>query len=131
MQVFLAKPIYSLTKEKTMTTSIDTPTMFVLPIMALLATNVLRIQLSKYHDNDDPMSHLRQLTKVCVTNGDNTPDYKLQYFPNSLKGKVADWFVKFGTAQLATTWDEVQAFISRFSEVLSERQAVVTLHHAN
>jgi hypothetical protein len=100
--------------------------------MALLVANVLRIQLSKYHDNDDPMSHLRQLTKLCVTNGDNTHDYKLQYFPNSLKGKVADWFVKFGTAQLVATWDEVQqAFISRFSEVRSERQAVVTLHHAN
>ncbi len=51
--------------------------MFVLLIMALLAANVLCIQLPKYHDNDDPMSHLQQLTKVYVTNGENTRDYKL------------------------------------------------------
>jgi hypothetical protein len=57
-QVFLTKLIYSLTKETTVTTPIVTPTMFVPPIMALLATNVLCIQLPKYHDNDDPMSHL-------------------------------------------------------------------------
>ncbi len=76
-QVFSTKLIYSPTKETIVTTLIVTLTMFVLPIMALPASNVLHIQLPKYHDNDDPMSHLRQLTKVCVTNGENAPDHKL------------------------------------------------------
>lgn len=57
-QVFSAKLIYSPTKKTTMTTPINTTIMFVSPIMALPATNVLRIQLPKYHDNDDSMSHL-------------------------------------------------------------------------
>jgi hypothetical protein len=52
--------------------------MFVPPIMALPTVNVLCIQLPKYHDNDDLVSHLRQFTKVCVTNGKNIPDHKLQ-----------------------------------------------------
>jgi hypothetical protein len=60
-----------------MTTPIVTLNMFVLPIMALPTANVLHIQLPKYHDNDDPVSHLRQLTKICVTNGENTHDHKL------------------------------------------------------
>jgi hypothetical protein len=77
-------------------------------MMALLIANVLRIQLPKYHDNDDPMSHLQQLTKVCVTNGMNTKDHKLQYFPNLLRGKVIDWFARFEIAQPLATWDEVQ-----------------------
>jgi hypothetical protein len=116
-QIFSAKLICSQTKKTTLTTLIITSTMFVPPIMVLLATNVLCIQLPKYHDSDDPMSHLQQLTKVCVTNGKNIEDHKLQYFPNSLKRKV-DWFAKFETIRLPTTWDEVQqAFISRFSEV--------------
>jgi hypothetical protein len=89
-QVFLAKLIYSQTKKTTMTTLIITLTMFVPPIMALPAANVLHIQLPKYHDNDDPISHLQQLTKVCVTNGKNIEDHKLQYFPNSLRRKVVD-----------------------------------------
>jgi hypothetical protein len=80
--------------------------MFVPPIMALLATNELRIQLPKYHDNDDPISHLQQLTTICVTNGKNIEDHKFQYFPNSLKRKAVDWFAKFETAQLATTWEK-------------------------
>jgi hypothetical protein len=54
------------------------------------------------------MSHLQKLTKICVTNGNNIEDHKLQYFPNSLKGKVDNWFAKFEIARLATTWDEVQ-----------------------
>jgi hypothetical protein len=42
----------------------------------------------------------------------------LQYFANSLKGEVVNWFAKFETTWLATTWDEIQqAFISIFSEV--------------
>jgi hypothetical protein len=64
--------------------------MFVMPIMVLLVANVLCIQLPKYHDNDDPMSHLRQLTKERVTNGENILDQKLQYFPNSLRKKNVD-----------------------------------------
>jgi hypothetical protein len=44
---------------------------------------------------------------------DNTNNHKLQYFPNSLKGKAIDWFVKYETILLATTQGEVQrAFIS-------------------
>jgi hypothetical protein len=54
----------------------------------------------------------------------------LQYFPNSLQGKVINWFARF-----ETTWpvarDEIQqAFIPRFSEVQSEGQAVAILHYA-
>ncbi len=94
-QVFSTKSIYSPTEETTMTTVIVTPTMFVPPIMALPTTNVLHIQLPKYHDNDDPVSHLQQLTKVFVTNAKNILDHKLQYFPNSLKGKVVDCFARF------------------------------------
>jgi hypothetical protein len=89
-QVFLTKSIYSPTKKTTTTTLNVTLIMFVPPIMVLPTTNVLHIQLPKYHDNDDPMSHLRQLTKIFVTNGKNILDHKLQYFPNLLKGKIAD-----------------------------------------
>jgi len=112
------------------TTLIVTLTMFVPLIMALPIANVLHIQLPKYHDNHDLVFHLRQLTKICVTNGENIPGHKLQYFSNSLKGKVVNWFARF-----ETTWpiagDEVQqAFISRFSEVQSEGQAIAILHYA-
>jgi hypothetical protein len=41
-----------------MTTPIVTSTMFIPPIMALSTANVLHIQLPKYHDNDDLVSHL-------------------------------------------------------------------------
>jgi hypothetical protein len=37
-------------------------------LMVAIHVNVLHIQLSKYHDNDDPVIHIRQLTKVYVTN---------------------------------------------------------------
>jgi hypothetical protein len=39
------------------------------PIMAVPLANVLRIQLLKYYDNEDLVLHIRQLMKVCVTNG--------------------------------------------------------------
>jgi hypothetical protein len=39
--------------------------------MALVVGNVLKIQLHKYHDGDEPLSHIQQLTKVCVTFGEN------------------------------------------------------------
>jgi len=107
-QAFSAKLIYFPTEETIVTTPIITLTMFVLPIMALPTLNVLHIQLPKYHDNGDPMSHLQQLTKVCVTNGKNIPNHKLQYFPNSLKGKVDVCFAKFEIVQPTTTWGKVQ-----------------------
>jgi len=40
-------------------------------------------------------------------------DHKLQYFPNSLRGKSIDWFVRYKTIRLVATWNEVQhAFIN-------------------
>jgi hypothetical protein len=39
--------------------------------------NILRIQLPLYRDGDDPTSHFQQLTKVCVTNGENIDAHKL------------------------------------------------------
>jgi hypothetical protein len=58
----------------------------VIPLVAtaLIVGNVLKIQLPEYHDGDEPLSHIQQLTKVCVTNGENTNLHKLQYFPNIL-----------------------------------------------
>ncbi len=38
----------------------------------------------KFHDGDEPLSHIRRLIKVCVTNNENTNLYRLQYFPNIL-----------------------------------------------
>jgi hypothetical protein len=77
------------------------------------------------------MSHLRQLTKLFVTNGKNIHNHKLQYFPNLLKRKVVDCFVRFEITRPTTIWDEVQwAFISRFSEVWSEGQAIAMLPYA-
>jgi hypothetical protein len=64
--------------------------MFVPPIMVLPIANVLCIQLPKYHDNDHLVSHLQQLTKACVTNGENILNHKLQYFPNSSRGKAVN-----------------------------------------
>ncbi len=51
--------------------------MNVLPIMALVTTNVLCIQLPEYHDNDDPILHIWQLIKVCLTNQEDTKYHKL------------------------------------------------------
>ncbi len=64
--------------------------MSVPPIIAVPLANVLRIYLSKYHDNEDLVLHIRQLTKVCVTNGEYTNYHKLQYFPNSLRGIITN-----------------------------------------
>jgi hypothetical protein len=58
--------------------------------MVIPPANALQIQLPKYHDNGDPVLHIQQLTKVCVTNGKDIDCHKLQYFPNSLKGKAVD-----------------------------------------
>jgi len=89
----------------------------------------LRIQLPKYHDNDDPTLYIQQLTKICVTNGEN--NHKIQYFPNSLKERVIDWFIRYEIAHPTTTWNWVQqALITRFSEILNEGQVVATLGYA-
>jgi hypothetical protein len=39
--------------------------------------NILRIQLPSYRDGDDPTSYLQQLTKACVTNGENIGAHKI------------------------------------------------------
>jgi len=49
--------------------------------MVIVPINVLRIQLPKYRDNDNPILHIQQLTKLCVTNGKDTNVHKIQYFP--------------------------------------------------
>jgi hypothetical protein len=69
--------------------------------------------------------------KVCATNGENIDRHKLQYFPNSLKGRVVDWFGRYEIAHPTTTWTNVQcAFITQFSEIRSEGQVVTTLRYA-
>ncbi len=47
------------------------------PLMVIVLANVLCIQLPKYHDTDDPIIHIRQLTKVCVINGKDIDNCKL------------------------------------------------------
>jgi hypothetical protein len=70
-------------------------------------------------------------TKVCVTNGEDIDDHKLQYFPNSLKGRTIDWFATYETTHLTATWGEVQcAFINRFNEIRNEGQVATTLKYA-
>jgi len=75
--------------------------------LKVIVLNVLQMQLPKYHDNDVPVFHLWQFTKVYVTNGENINAHKLQYFPNSLKGKTINWFAHYEITHLTTTWDEV------------------------
>jgi hypothetical protein len=49
-----------------------------------------------------------------------------------LERELLDWFVRYETTRLATTWGEVQqAFISQFSEICSEGQVATTLRYAN
>jgi hypothetical protein len=80
--------------------------------MALIVGNVLSIQLLKYHNGGEPLSHIQQLTKVCVTNSENTNLNKLQYFPDNLQGRTNDWSTHFETTNLAIAWPVVQqAFI--------------------
>jgi hypothetical protein len=103
------------------------------PFMVVVPTNVLCIQLLKYHDNDDLVIHIRQLTKVCVTNGEDTNNHKLQYFPNFnyLRGKVVNWFAKYKMTHPVATWDEIQQdFVNRFSEIRSKGQTTITLKYA-
>ncbi len=106
--------------------TIVTLIMNVPPIIAIPFINVLRIQLLKYHDNGDPTLHIQQLTEVCVINGEDTNCHKLQYFPNSSRGKVAALFGRYEIAHPTMTWAKVQrAFITRFNEIRSERQATI------
>jgi hypothetical protein len=68
--------------------------------------------------------------KVRVTNEKDTNYHKLQYFPNSLKGRVVNWFGIYEIVH-PTTWVEVQrAFITRFCEIRNEGQAVAILRYA-
>ncbi len=97
--------------------------------MAIVEINILCIPLPKFHDGDDVITfHIKRLTKVCVTNDEDIDAHKLQYFPTTLQGKCANWFTRYETVNLATTWGEVQcAFISRFSDVHIKRQAIIAL----
>lgn len=100
------------------------------PPVSMVATmgNVLCIQSPKYHDNDDPISHLQQLTKICATNGKNINANKLQYFPNFLEGRTTNWFAQYEITNLTTTWNEIQkAFSVKFNEVQGEDQAMGAL----
>jgi len=92
------------------------------PIMVVVLVDVLRIQLLKYHDNDDLIIYIQQLIKVCVTNEENMDDHKVQYFFNSFKRKATDWFFKYEMIHPMATWNEVQwVFINQFSEICNER----------
>jgi len=72
------------------------PNLNVIPLVGAIVPNVLQIQVPKFHDNDDPISHLHQFTKVCVTNGENIEAHKLQYFPNTLKSRrTINWFAHY------------------------------------
>lgn len=74
--------------------------MNIVPHKVLPIINVLWFQLPKFHDNDDLASHIQQLTKVWMTNGENIKDRKFQYFPIFLRGRVAYWFSKYETTHL-------------------------------
>jgi hypothetical protein len=68
------------------------------------------------------------LTKVCVTNEKDTNCHKLQYFPNSLRGRRINWFGIYEIVHPTMTLAEVQhAFITQFCEIRNEGQAVATL----
>jgi hypothetical protein len=71
------------------------------------------------------------LNKVCVINGKDIDDHKLQYFSNSLRGTTTNWFARYETRHPTATWHEVwQAFISQFSEIHSKGQVATTLKYA-
>lgn len=97
---FQTKLVTPLIVQAILTTTTLLLAMNIVPHMVLPPTNVLWIQLPKYHDNDDLASHIWQLTKVWMTNGENIEDHKLQYFPIFLKRRVAYWFSKYETMHL-------------------------------
>jgi hypothetical protein len=52
-------------------------------------------------------------------------------FPNSLRGRITDWFGRYEIVHPTTTWAKVQrAFIIQFSEIRSEGQAIATSQYA-
>jgi hypothetical protein len=61
--------------------------------MVALVANVLKIPLPKYHDGDDQMTYVKQLTHVCIMNGENIYVHKLQYFPSTLRRQIIGWFI--------------------------------------
>jgi hypothetical protein len=54
---------------------------------------MLKVPLPKYHDGDDQMTHVKQLTHVCIMNDENVYVHKFQYFPNTLRRQAIGWFV--------------------------------------
>lgn len=41
------------------------------PMMATTPINVLKVPIFKYHDGNDPMTHVKKLIEVCITNREN------------------------------------------------------------
>ncbi len=68
-----------------------------------MAINVLWIPLAKFHDADDVVIHIERLAKVCVTNGEDIDAHELQYFPTTLWGKNASWFIYYETTNPIAT----------------------------
>jgi hypothetical protein len=58
------------------------------PTMVIVAPKVLRIPLPKFHDGDDAIIHIGRLTKVYVTNGEDTDAHKLQLFLQHYEEKM-------------------------------------------
>ncbi len=66
-----------------------------------------------------------------MTNGEYTYDHKLQYFPNFLRRRAVNWFVRYETTHLAATWDDVEwAFVNQFNMIHNEGQVATTLRYA-
>jgi hypothetical protein len=54
--------------------------------MVIVATNVLRIPLPKFHDGDDAKTQIGRLAKICVTNGEDTNAHKfLQHYEEKVQ----------------------------------------------
>jgi hypothetical protein len=65
-----------------------------------------------------------------MTNGENNDDHKLQYFPNSLRGRTIDWFRRYEIVHPTVTSAEVErAFIIQFNEIRIEGQSIATLRY--
>jgi hypothetical protein len=45
--------------------------------MAIVATNILRIPLPKFHDGEYAITHIGRLAKICVTKGEDINAHKL------------------------------------------------------
>ncbi len=66
-----------------------------------------------------------------MINREDTNDHKLQYFLNSLRRRVTNWFAKYETTHPMATWGEVQRdFINWFSEIRNEGLTAATLRYA-